>query len=142
MKKIALIIALAVAIAGLTAGCAGKDGGDTSHMPALHIKDIQSDPLAFTGQIRVNGVASAFSEDDATYFAVMDFAELMACRNLYCGAYALPVSFTGSDPLPELADVVNITGNFVQTDTGYYFEASAFEVQRNIIKLLMSPNSD
>jgi hypothetical protein len=138
MKRVALMVTLAVISAGLLAGCAGKD--DTANLPVLSVNDIQSDPLAFVGRIKINGVASAFSEDDAAFFAVMDFAELMVCKNLYCEAYALPAKYTGSGPLPELADVVDIVGSFVQTDTGYYFEAVNIEVQRNIMSLLVFSN--
>jgi hypothetical protein len=85
MKKILLSMALAILVVGLFAACSGNDEDDTADMPVLHIKDIQSDPLAFTGRIKITGVASEFSEDDATYFGVMDFAELMAKYRLFRG---------------------------------------------------------
>ena len=140
MRKIGLIMVLAIIMGGLAAGCAAMDKGDAGDLEALTIRDVQSDPLSFTGTIKINGIASAFSDDDNTYFAVMDKAELFACKNLYCGAYAMPARYSGTDSLPELADEVDLIGGFVQTDTGYYFEVTGLEVKQNIMKRLTLSN--
>jgi opacity protein-like surface antigen len=133
MKKIALLSAFAVLF--LCAACAKK-----ADVPVkiLTINDIKSDPFSFPGEITINGITSAFSENDKTYFTVMDTAELMVCRNLYCGAYALPAKYTGNGQLPELADMVDITGRFVKNDDGFYFAVTSFEVKRNIMNILTS----
>ncbi|MDR0272465.1 MAG: hypothetical protein LBI27_04025 [Clostridiales bacterium] len=134
MKKILLFVLITL----FAVGCA-KDNGE-AELHILSIYNIQNDPLAFTGVIKIDGVASSFSESDATFFTVMDTNELLACRNLYCGAYAMPARYSGSDPLPELADMVDITGSFVQTDDGYYFEVTELVVRQNIMHRLTLSN--
>ena len=138
MKKKALFTAFIVVITGLFIGYANKGSEDikTSRTNVLSINDIQSDPLSFIGDIKINGVAAAFSESDETFFGIMDTAELMACKDLNCGAYTLHAKYTGSNPLPKLADVVDVTGSFVKTDTEFYFAVTDFEVRRNIMRLI------
>ena len=139
MKKSALFLALAVVIAvvvGIAYTNKGYDKGDGIVVRALSINDVQSDPLSFTGEIKINGIAATFSEQDKTFFTIRDTAELMTCRDLYCGAYELPAKYTGGKPLPVLADVIDATGSFVKTDTGFHFAVTDFEVRRNIMKLL------
>ena len=137
MKKFAFFTVIVIA-AGLAVAYVHKGGEEikVSGVRALSINDIQSDPLSFTGEIKINGVAAAFSEADETFFGIMDTAELMACKDLYCGAYTLPAKYTGSDPMPELADVVDVTGSFVKTDAEFYFAVTDFEVRRNIMRLI------
>ncbi|MCL2009458.1 MAG: hypothetical protein FWG71_02790 [Synergistaceae bacterium] len=137
MKRLALFT-VSVIVAGLVVAYADRGGEEikASSVKALSINDIQSDPLSFTGEIKINGVAAAFSEADETFFGIMDTAELMACKDLYCGAYALPAKYTGSSPMPKLADVVDVTGSFVKTDTEFYFAVTDFEVRRNIMRLI------
>ena len=133
MKQLTLFQLIALTILALCVACTGKNSDNTR---VLSINDIKSDPLSFTGEITISGVASAFSENDTTFFAIMDTAELMACKNLYCGAFALPVQYTGDNPLPDLADVVDMNGSFVQTENGIYFSVREFEVKRNIMRYL------
>ena len=133
MRKITFLPLVAIAVIVLCTGCTNKNSEDVK---ALSIYDIQSDPLSFTGSIKVSGVAAAFSENDATLFGVMDTAELLACKNLYCGAFTLPVKYAGNNPLPGLADVVDMNGSFVQTENGIYFAVTEFEVKRNIMRYL------
>jgi hypothetical protein len=136
MKKIALFIVFTLFAACMAAGCTDNDSGVTSEENILSIRDIQSDPMAFTGEIKINGVASSFSETDSAFFTVMDTNELIACKNLYCGAYALPVRYDGDDPLPELADNVVLTGSFVKAEPDFYFEATALEIKKNLKTIL------
>jgi hypothetical protein len=72
----------------------------------------------------------------------MDTAELFACKNLYCGAYAMPARYSGEKPLPELADLIDIAGSFVKTDTGYYFDVTEIEVKQNIMNRLTLTNPE
>ena len=136
MKRLALFT-VSVIVAGLVVAYADRGGEEIKASGVtLSINDIQSDPLSFTGEIKINGVAAAFSEADETFFGIMDTAKLMACKDLYCGAYTLPVKYTGSNPMPKLADVVDVTGSFVKTDTEFYFAVTDFEVRRNIMRLI------
>ena len=138
MKKFALFTVFVVV--GLVVAYVNKGGEEVkisvSSVRVLSINDIQSDPLSFTGEIKINGVAAAFSETDEAFFGIMDTAELMACKDLYCGAYTLPAKYAGGNPMPELADVVDVTGTFVKTDTEFYFAVTDFEVRRNIMRLI------
>ena len=146
MKRLALILALSVIMIGMVAGCAdkGDDNQNYDDLEAFAIRDIQNDPLAFEGIIKINGIVSAFSENNpAVYFSVMDKAELLTCKNLYCGAFALPTKFAMNDPLPELtlADEVDMVGSFVEdTKFDYIFVVTDIEVKRNIMKLLTMSN--
>ena len=102
----------------------------------LSIKDIQSDPLSFTGEITINGIVASFAPDDYMIFGVKDTAELLACRNLYCDAFMLPVRYIGNGGTPEIADEVNITGSWMETDEGFIFEVTKIDVRRNIAHIL------
>jgi hypothetical protein len=132
MKKVIFLI-VSIIIVVFCISCTGKNN-ETGKI--LSIYDIQSDPLSFTGKITINGVAAAFSESDTTLFGVMDTAELMACKNLYCGAFTLPARYTGNNQLPELSDVIDMNGSFVETENGIYFAVTDFEVKRNIMRYL------
>jgi len=138
MKRIVFFVAFAFVIAGLNVGCANNVSSAIGDIQALSISDIQADPFAFTGEITINGVVSAFSSEDETFFSVKDTSELMICRNLFCYAYSLPVRYVGGSTLPELADLINFSGSFVQTNNGYFFEISHFEVEQNIMGHLTS----
>ena len=144
MKRLALILELSVMMAGMAAGCAADRDAHVDDLEAFAIKEIQNDPFAFTGTIKINGIVSAFSEDNsAPYFSVMDKAELLTCKNLYCGAFALPAKFAANDPLAELAlaDEIDMTGNFVEdTKFDYIFVVTDIEVKRNIMKRLTMSN--
>ena len=131
MKIIVLVVLFAAVCFFLGCGDGSGEG------PAvLSINDIQSDPLAFVGEITISGVAAAFSETDGDYFGVMDTAELIACKDLNCGAFTLSARYAGEDPLPDLADIVDITGSFEQNGNDIYFAVRNFEVRRNIMNLL------
>ena len=135
MKKFAFLMLLVIIAASFSASCSKKD---EKPIRILSINDIQSDPLAFTGEITINGVVAAFSPYDQTVFGIKDTAELFACRNLECGAFMLPVKYTGNGSMPELADEVNVTGSWKQVDDGFIFEVTKIDVKRNVMKILMS----
>ncbi|MCL2529287.1 MAG: hypothetical protein FWE41_03030 [Coriobacteriia bacterium] len=138
MKKIAFLMVVILAF-GALAGCA--TGGSTK---TLTINDIQTDPFSFTGEIVITGVNAGFFHDDPQVFFVVDTAELLACKDLACGAFQLPVIYEGGGGLPELGDEVVITGSWgtyrVQGQGGIedvdIFEITKIEVKRNIMNLL------
>ena len=129
-----------VLMVGVFAGCAAKE----EKVNALAINDIQTDPLSFTGKIVINGIHVGTYPDDPTVFFLMDTAELIACKNMQCGAFQLPAIYKGNTPIPEVADEVNITGSWgtyeVEGPNGKeevpIFEVTKIEVKRNIMNLL------
>jgi hypothetical protein len=128
-----LLICLAL-VAVLSAGCIEQKASATK---TLGINDIQSNPLAFVGQLTLNGVVGAFSDQDAKTFGLLDSTELMACKNMSCGAFMLPARYDGSRGLPKLGDEVNVTGSFVQRHGGYIlFRVTKIEVKRNVLSLI------
>ena len=139
MKKMALFLTLVVLVSGLLAGCAQEE-----KVNVLDIKDIQNDPLSFTGEIVITGINAGSFQNDPNIFFVMDTAELLACKNLQCGAFQLPVIYKGDGPMPEVADEVNITGSWgkyeVEGENGMesvdIFEIAKMDVKRNIMNLL------
>jgi len=135
MKKLVLFMVFVIIMAGLSVSCTKKE---EKSVKVLSINDIKSDPLSFTGKITISGTAAAFAQQDSTIFGVVDTAELITCKNLNCGAFMLPVKYTGSSRMPELADVVEITGSFVSYQGGHIFEVTSLTVMRNIRNILIN----
>ena len=131
---------LAAVLSCILSACNNNNSGgriaDFKDVDALSINDIQSDPLSFIGEIKINGVAAAFSADDETLFGIKDTTELMFCKDLYCDAYMLPAKYSGGNLMPEIADIIDFIGTFTVADGAFYFEISDFEVKRNIKNLL------
>jgi len=140
MKKIIMLVVLTVFAAILMVGCGSASQPDN----ALAIGDIQADPLSFTGELTLNGVNVGSYPDDNRIFFLMDTAEVIACKNIQCGAIELPVIYKGTAPLPQVADEVNVTGSWgtyeLQTPNGTeivdVFEITQIDVKRNIMSLL------
>ncbi|MCL2808366.1 MAG: hypothetical protein FWD27_09520 [Coriobacteriia bacterium] len=158
MKKITTVIISALFMMSLLAGCgagaggnsnggnstsggsAGAQDGSSSRAAALAINDIKSDPFAFTGVLNITGVNAGFYQPDAKVFFIVDTEELLACKNLQCGAFQLPAIYTGEGPLPELADELTITGSWgeyeIDGESVPIFEVEKIDIQRNIMHLL------
>ena len=138
MKKVILLVAFCILAIGLVTGCAGGRGN------ALAINDIQTDPFSFAGEITINGVNVGALPQDPNIFFLMDTAELIACKNMQCGAFQLPVVYKGGGSMPQVADEVNVTGSWgkyeVEGENGMesvdVFEISSIDVKRNIMNLL------
>ncbi len=149
IKKPALLTAAVLAVV-ITVGCivafVGQNKDSANSIPALQINDIKSDPQSFTGEIAITGINVGTYEPDPTIFFLMDTAELIACKNMQCGAYQLPAIYKGSGPMPELADDVTITGSWgeyeMAGETGLtkvpIFEVTKIEVKRNVMSILNS----
>jgi len=130
MKRLLFLIVLFIILA---AGCSDNNA-DTN---TLAVRDIQSDPFAFTGELRINGVVTEFFEDDTTIFNLKDTAETLVCLNLICDSFRLPVIYVGGGDMPQIADEIDIIGNWSEIEGGIViFKASSFEVRRNIMRLI------
>jgi len=136
MRKAAIIMTLLIftSIAGV--GCA-DDSGSAKNTIILSINDIQSDPLAFTGALTINGVTAVFSEDDPMVFGIKDTAELLFCRDLYCDAFTLPARYVGDGPMPVLADEVDVVGSWGEYEGRFILEVTEISVKRNIMPILI-----
>jgi len=134
MKKIIFLLFIVLIIFSYSACSNNKN----SQAFILSINDIQSDPLAFTGEIIINGVVSVFSPFDEKMFGIKDTAELLFCKNLDCGSFMLPVKYIGEGAMPKLADEVNITGSWKEVEDGFIFEVTEIEVKRNVMAIIES----
>jgi len=129
MKRLSFLFVLFIILAGCSA--------NNADVNALAIRDIQSDPFAFTGELRINGVVTEFFEDDMAIFNLKDTAETLVCLNLICDSFRLPVMYVGSGEIPQIADEIDIIGHWSEIESGVViFEASSFEVRRNIMRLI------
>jgi len=148
----ALVAAIAVFYIFVIAG-QGNDANEGAgqgkvsiepEIPALTINDIRSDPLSFEGEIKITGIHAGTYQPDPAVFFVVDTEELMACRNLGCGAFQLPAINMSDTPMPEVADEIDITGSWglyeVEGASGTekvdIFEVTKIDVKRNIMHLL------
>jgi len=130
MKKFAIFILLIFMV-----GC-GSNGGDNDTVNILNIRDIQSDPFAFTGELTINGIVTDFYESDTTIFRLKDTVEMMVCLQLDCDTFRLPVRYIGGGELPQVADEINITGRWSNIDEVVIFDATNIEVKRNIMPVI------
>jgi hypothetical protein len=131
MRKLFIMLAVILFITGC-----GSDRGVQGPVNVLAIRDISSDPFAFTGVLTINGVVTDFLESDTAIFRLKDTQEILLCLQLHCDSFRLPVKYIGSGGLPKIADEVNITGRWSDTGDGVIFEATAFAVRRNIMQLI------
>ena len=125
------VLLLALSVFAITAtGCSSQEG--------FSVSQVQGDPLAFSGEITMNGTVSAFSDDDPNLFAVMDTDELMQCGRFDCGAWQMPTLFVGLEGLPVInqGDNVVMTGEFTQFSDMVVFQANNVTVGNNIMNRL------
>ena len=141
-NKVLLSLSVTAVVALLAAGGILIANGlkANNSTTALQIADIQSDPLSFGGEITISGINAGIYPNDPKVFFVMDTAELIACKNMQCGAYRLPVIYKGDGPMPEIADEVDITGSWGKYEENGQevdiFEVAQIDVKRNIMNLL------
>jgi len=136
LKRIVFFTLLVIITAALISGCNSDNNKEDEPMITLSIDDIKSDPLAFTGKLKINGVVAYLSPDDTTMFGIKDTAELLACKNLYCDAFMLPIRYTDEQLSFELADEIDVIGTWVDIEGGVIFEAEKIEIKRNIMRFL------
>jgi hypothetical protein len=93
--------------------------------------------MAFSGNITLTGVTAQISTSDTSVFGVMDTNELLACKNLNCGAYTQTVRLMGGQSQPKIGDEVIVTGSFVKYPSGaMVFEVTNIDVTRNVMNLI------
>jgi hypothetical protein len=95
---------------------------------ALNVKDVLSDPAAYSGTFTLAGITAAFSPSDGELFGIMDVSELQ-CTSPNCHKPVLPVRF--GEKLPAMGDEVRVTGSFKLVPGGYLFMAEKVAVVRN-----------
>lgn len=114
----ALLLGVAVAFAAV----------QLSGPKALGVKEVSSDPAAFSGTITVVGIMGGVSQQDTTVFGIMDVMELK-CTTPNCNKVFLPVKYQGQ--MPVVGDEVRVTGRFVSMEGGYLFTADGVKVVRH-----------
>jgi hypothetical protein len=129
MKRIIPAFAMIIIMAGIVfigLGCSKtkitKEGG------ILSVNEIQAEPAAFQGVIRVTGVVARVKEK-TKQFTLLDTDEALNCESDKCALFYLPVQCGGN--LPQRGDEVNITGSLVKEDR-FIFDASHVDVLRHI----------
>ena len=129
-KFFTLVLAVLIfALAAFTIGCGGDD--------SLSVGQVSSDPLAFTGEININGTVATFSQDDTNLFGVMDTDELLVCGRFDCGSWIMPSLYIGSErPTIAQGDTVVMTGQFVNMEGMAVFQVASMTVGNNIMDRL------
>ena len=127
--KFIILVALTLALAVFALGCGSDDG--------LSVSEVQHDPLAFAGEITINGTIAHFSPDNPNLFGVMDTDELLQCGRFDCGAWIMPTLFAGAER-PDIiqGDTVVMTGQFMQSDGMVMFQVTDMTVGNNIMNRL------
>jgi len=132
LGKLGAFLAIAVLALGLATfaiGCSEDTG--------LNVSQVSRDPLAFAGEITINGTVAMFSEDDSNLFGVMDTEELLQCGRFDCGAWIMPTAYMGAQrPHITAGDNVVMTGEFVRMGDMVTFQASSMNVGNNIMNRL------
>ena len=63
---------------------------------------------------------------DKQLFALIDTAELTKCRSVKCASLSLPVKWDST--LPDLEQIVRVTGQVKESDGKLFFEAQSVNV--------------
>jgi hypothetical protein len=121
-KNIYFVVALVV---GIALSYALFFRGDAN---ALQVNQVASDPSAYSGTITVTGIMAGTSPQDPSVFGIFDLKELK-CTTPNCNKIYLPVKHQGTMPKP--GDEVRVSGSFMQSGGGYFFNATNVKVVRN-----------
>lgn len=121
-QKILIVAALLV---GIVVAVVITSRNDTS---ILHVNQVGSDPLAYSGTITVTGIMAGVSNSDPTIFGIYDIKELQ-CTTANCNKLYVPVRHHG--PMPKIGDEVRVTGSFLKVPQGVVFTAEKVKVVRN-----------
>jgi hypothetical protein len=100
------------------------------NIKVLNVKDISSDPSAFTGTITVTGITWEVSRQNPNIFGIMDITKKkeLQCKTT-CAKVLVPVKYQGQ--LPIVGDEVRVTGSFTTVGDKYLFAAENVEVVRH-----------
>jgi hypothetical protein len=121
-QKLFIVAALLVGIA-LAVVITSKGDGDI-----LHVNQVGSDPLAYSGTITVTGIMAGVSNSDPSIFGIYDIKELQ-CTTANCNKLYVPVRYQGA--MPKVGDEVRVTGSFSKVAQGVVFTAEKIKVVRN-----------
>jgi hypothetical protein len=121
-QKLFIVAALLVGIA-LAVVITSKGDGDI-----LHVNQVGSDPLAYSGTITVTGIMAGVSNSDPNIFGIYDIKELQ-CTTANCNKLYVPVRYQGA--MPKVGDEVRVTGSFSKVAQGVVFTAEKIKVVRN-----------
>ncbi len=96
----------------------------------LNVKDVSSDPSAFTGIITVTGITWEVSRHDPNIFGIMDTTNKkeLQCKAT-CKKVLITVKYQGQ--LPVKGDEVKVTGGFITVGEKYLFIAENVEVVKH-----------
>ena len=122
MKRIAIVLILFVLTVGFLTGC----GGDRDDTTIFSVNDVQDDPLAFSGEITINGIVSEFVLGNSAVFGI-EYTMRRPC----CPSDILYVEYIGNEPMPAIGDEVNVTGSWgEELEAGrFVFQATSFEIR-------------
>jgi len=109
--------------AGLALGMGGKPG-TPGQSGALNVNSVASDPSAYKGSIRVQGVVSSVNTSDST-FSLIDSREYKACGVLTCATKFVQVRYTGTPP--KVKEELVVTGEMVFSVKGYVLEGKELQ---------------
>ena len=116
----AICVVFLIAFSLVAAGCNNDE--------AYQINDVASDPGAYSGVLKLEGVVYAFSKDDPSIVGVMDKKELQ-CKTPNCKKVLLAMRTTGSKL--AIGDEVKVSGSIVKEDWGYLLKADQIQVVGN-----------
>lgn len=105
--------------------CVAIASGCKDNAPLFQVNDVVSDPGAYSGALTVEGVVSAFSEQDASIVGIMDKKELQ-CTTPNCKKVLLAVKVV--DAKLAVGDEVKVSGSIVKESWGYLLKADQVQV--------------
>ena len=109
-----------LAMLAIMAGC--KDNA-----VVYQVNDV-SDPDAYIGELKLEGVVYAFANSDPSIVGVMDKKELQ-CTTPNCKKALLAVQVKNSKL--TVGDEVKVSGSMVKESWGYLFKAEQVQVKTN-----------
>lgn len=127
MKRSVFVMIAVILIGGLVWHSPGY-GRPVKGEKILSVNDIQADPKAYQGTIKINGVVAQISTQDPKVFTLIETAEARLCKIPTCARFYLPVKFEGATP--KVGDEVNVTGSFAQSEL--LFVATAVNVMGHV----------
>jgi len=114
-----IIVIMVMSVSAFIVGCGPEP---------LQVKDVQSDPFSYTGEITVIGIVSAFAPDD-NMFGIKDIEDMKQCGFApTCSAWVMPVVLMNQEPFPAFGDEVKVTGTFTSMDGHPIFEVKKYKV--------------
>ncbi|MFZ5988891.1 MAG: hypothetical protein ACOYWZ_17435 [Bacillota bacterium] len=128
-KKLLAVILISLLV---FSGC----GPRNENIKSVGIKDLSSDPGAYTGKILIKGVVQAVDEK-RFLFRLIDEEEYKSCGLNPCGTAGIitiytpdsskpagktPSDYTYDVKMPKVEDRVTVEGEVKKTDMGYAFE--------------------